>query len=129
MRLIFSRAPLTSIALGLSVLLSIPAAAQPAFQKIAPRVGVYGCMNQDAMEMPGLQFGLIDGSNYSTFDGGRGRYSYSAATGILTFTSGHFAGLKRSRETERTFRILDERGVRTAMLCPWTAKNPRKLHW
>lgn len=129
MRLIFSRARLTVIALGLTVSFSIPAAAQGAFQAIPPRVGVYGCMNQDAMEMPGLQFGLIDASNYSTFDGGRGRYSYSAATGILTFTSGHFAGLKRSRETERTFRILDERGVRTAMLCPWTPKNPLKLHW
>ena len=94
-----------------------------------PRAGVYGCMNQDAMEMVGLQFGILDGSSYSTFDGGRGHYSYAVAAGVLTFTSGPFTGLKRVRETERTFRIIDEHGARTAFLCPWTPKDPRKVHW
>ncbi len=102
----------------------------PAAFKAAPlRVGVYGCMNQDAMEVVGLQFGILDASTYSTFDGGRGRYSYSSQSGILTFKDGPFARLQRSRETERTFRILDEHGARTAFLCPWTPKNPRKIHW
>jgi hypothetical protein len=103
--------------------------AQEAFKAIPPRVGVYGCMNQDALDQPGVQFGLLDGGAYSTYDGGRGRYSYSAAAGVLTFTSGPFAGLKRSRETEKTFRIIDEHGQRTAFLCPWTPKDPRKVHW
>ena len=129
MRLSSSPAILSAIALGLCGALPAASSAQGSPNAVPPRVGVYGCMNQDAMEMPGLQFGLLDASNYSTFDGGRGRYSYSATTGILTFTSGHFAGLRRSRETERTFRILDDRGGSTAMLCPWTPKNPRKLHW
>jgi hypothetical protein len=129
MRRTLTRARLPGVALFICAALPSAASTQRTFKAIPPRVGVYGCMNQDAMEMPGLQFGLLDASNYSTFDGGRGRYSYSAATGILTFTSGHFAGLKRSRETERTFRILDERGAGTAMLCPWAPKDPRKLHW
>jgi hypothetical protein len=123
------RASLCGLALLLDATLPTAASAQEAFKSTAPRVGVYGCMNQDAMEMPGLQFGLLDASNYSTFDGGRGRYSYSPAAGVLTFTSGPFAGLKRSRETERSFRIMDEHGDRTAMLCPWTPKDPRKRHW
>ena len=105
------------------------AAGSRAFMAIPPRVGVYGCMDQDAHEAPGLQFGLLDGAMYSTFDGGRGRYAYSAQTGVLTFTSGPMAGLRRMRETERTFRILDEHGHMTAFACPWTPKSPRKLHW
>ena len=105
------------------------ASSSAAFKTIPPRAGVYGCMNQDAMEVVGLQFGILDAATYSTFDGGRGRYSYSPRTGILTFTSGPFAGLKRSRETERTFGILDEHGARTAFMCPWSPKDPRKLHW
>jgi len=100
-----------------------------AFTSIPPRIGVYGCMNQDAFEVPTLQFGLIDGSTYSTFDGGRGHYTYSTRTGILTFTSGFFHGLRRSRYTERTFRVLDENGAETSIVCPWTPKDPHKLHW
>jgi hypothetical protein len=100
-----------------------------AFKSIPPRIGVYGCMNQDAFEVPTLQFGLIDGSTYSTFDGGRGHYKYATQSGILTFTSGPFRGLRRSRYTERTFRILDEHGAETSFVCPWTPKNPRKPHW
>lgn len=106
-----------------------PAAEAAAFKAIQPRVGVYGCMNQDAFELAGLQFGLLDASTYSTFDGGRGRYTYSPRTGILTFTSGPFAGLRRSRYTERSFLILDEHGAKTAFVCPWSAKDPRKKHW
>jgi hypothetical protein len=105
------------------------AASAASFNAIPPRVGVYGCMNQDALEMVGLQFGLLDGASYSTFDGGRGRYVYSAQTGILAFTSGPMAGLRRSRYTERSFLILDEHGARTAFVCPWSPKDPRKKHW
>lgn len=104
-------------------------ASQDAFKAIPPHVGVYGCMNQDAYETPGLQFGILDATTYSTYDGGRGRYKYSSAAGILTFTSGPFSGLKRSRETEKTFRIIDEHGGPTAFLCPWEPKDPRKAHW
>ena len=107
----------------------LAALAQADFKTIPPRVGVYGCMDQDANETPGLQFGILDAKTYSTFDGGRGRYAYSTASGVLSFSSGPFAGLKRSRETERTFRIIDEHGARTAFLCPWEPKDPRKLHW
>ena len=86
-------------------------------------------MNQDAQELAGLQFGLLNATTYSTFDGGRGAYRYSAKLGMLTFTTGPFAGLKRTRETERSFRIVDENGRRTAFMCPWEPKDPRKLHW
>ena len=105
------------------------ARADDAFKAVPPRVGVYGCMNQDAMEIPGLQFGIVDHDTYSTFEGGRGHYAYSPSAGVLTFNSGPFVGLRRSRETERTFRIMDENGAPTAMLCPWTSKDPLKLHW
>jgi hypothetical protein len=121
----------STVVLSVTVLFtsSIAVSALDAFKTVPPRVGVYGCMNQDAMEMPGLQFGIVDGTTYTTFDGGKGKYAYSPATGILAFQSGPFAKLRRSRETEKTFRILDEHGVATAMLCPWTPKNPLKRHW
>jgi hypothetical protein len=93
------------------------------------RVGVYGCMNQDGYETPTLQWGILDGASYSDFDGGRGRYVYSAATRVLTFTSGPFKGLRRLRTDERAFRVLDEHGAMTAFNCPWTPKDPRKVHW
>jgi hypothetical protein len=99
------------------------------FNTIPPRAGVYACLNQDGYDVVPLQFGLLDAHTYSTYDGGRGRYAYAKGSGVLTFTSGPFAGLHRSRETERTFRIIDEHGARTAFLCPWTPKDPRKLHW
>jgi hypothetical protein len=105
------------------------AAADLAFKGGPPAAGVYGCMNQDAQELPGLQFGLLDASTYSTYEGGRGRYSYSSASGTLTFTSGPFAGMRESRDTERAFRMLDEHGSRTAFLCPLTPKDPHKKHW
>jgi hypothetical protein len=93
------------------------------------RVGVYGCMNQDGYETPTLQWGILDGASYSDFDGGRGRYVYSAATQVLTFTSGPFKGLRRLRTDERAFRVLDEHGAMTAFNCPWTPKDPRNVHW
>ncbi len=100
-----------------------------AFKAIPPRTGVYGCMDQDGQETPGLQFGLVNASTYSTYDGGGGHYTYSEQSGVLVFTSGPFAGLRRSRETERSFRMLDEHGERTAFMCPWEPKDPHKLHW
>lgn len=105
------------------------AAGSDAFKSVPPRVGVYACINQDAAEVVGLQFGLLSGSTYSTYDGGRGRYTYSRTSGTLVFTSGPFAGMRRSRETELAFRILDEHGAPTAFMCPWTPKNPRTIHW
>jgi hypothetical protein len=122
----------TAIAASMAILLVVSpsvASAQDAFKAVPPHIGVYGCMNQDAMEMPALQFGLLTPGTYSTFDGGRGNYTYSPTAGMLTFTSGPFAGLKRSRETERTFRIVDEQGVLTSFLCPWEPKDPTKVHW
>jgi hypothetical protein len=115
--------PAAPAALGAQAVASAP------FKAIPPSVGVYGCMNQDAIEVVGLQFGILDANSYSTFDGGRGHYTYSPAAGLLTFTSGPFAGLRRTRETERTFRIVDEHGAKTAFLCPWTPKDPHKVHW
>jgi len=104
-------------------------AAGDAFKSIPPRTGVYACMDQDANETLGLQFGLIDASSYSTYEGGAGKYTYSGQTGVLAFTSGPFAGLRQSRETEDSFRMLDEHGERTAFLWPWGPKNPHKFHW
>ena len=94
-----------------------------------PKVGVYGCMNQDGYEAPTLQWGILDGANYSDFDGGHGHYVYDAGTRVLTFTSGYFKGLRRLRTDDRVFRILDEHGAMTAFNCPWTPKDPRKVHW
>lgn len=91
--------------------------------------GVYGCMNQDANEMVGLQWGILDGASYSTFDGGRGSYVFDSTTRVITFTSGPFKGLRRLRTEPRLFRVLDEHGAMTAFTCPWTPKDPRKLHW
>ena len=94
------------------------------------RPGVYGCMDQDAHELPTLQFGLLDGSNYSDFDGGHGLYSFDPASGILTFTSGQFRGLRRLKDpTGNGFTVLDENGSKTAVYCPWSAKDPTKPHW
>ncbi len=105
------------------------AAEDGAFKAIRPRVGVYACYDQVANEVATLQWGLLDGSRYSTYDGGRGRYTYASQSGILTFASGPFVGLRRLRVSERSFRILDERGKLTANVCPWTPKDPRKKHW
>jgi hypothetical protein len=99
------------------------------FRAIPPHPGVYGCMNQDAFEMTSLQIGVIDASTYSTFDGGRGRYRYSTATGIMSFTSGPLVGVRYVRSSERAFLMLDEHGARTAFNCPWSPKDPQKLHW
>ena len=99
------------------------------FNAIPPRAGRYACLNQDGYDVVPLQFGLFDAHTYSTYDGGRGRYAYAKRSGILSFTSGPFAGLRRSRETERTFRIIDQNGARTAIPCPWTPKDPRNPHW
>ena len=47
-------AALGALALCCAILPTV-AMADEAYKAIAPRIGVYGCMNQDAMEMPGLQ--------------------------------------------------------------------------
>ena len=108
----------------------VRAAAAAAAEKFgAPRIGVYGCMNQDAMEVVGLQWGVVDATTYSTYDGGRGLYRYELATGLLTFATGPFKGLVRKRTSERSFRVLDEHGQMTAFNCPWEPKDPKKLHW
>jgi hypothetical protein len=107
----------------------VAAAAPDNGKGMPPAVGVYGCMNQDGYEMPGLQFGLLDARTYSTYEGRRGRYVYSAQTGILTFSTGPYVGLREVRETQRSFRMLDEHGARTAFMCPLEPKNPRKNHW
>jgi hypothetical protein len=116
--------------------LALPAAATPGKRTPktpsasgAVKIGVYGCMNQDAYEIPTLQWGILDASNYSDFDGGRGRYVYDDTSHVLTFTSGKFKGLRRLRTDERAFRILDENGAMTAFNCPWTPKDPRKVRW
>jgi len=107
----------------------VAADAVDAFKSTPIRVGVYGCMDQDGNETPGLQWGIVDASTYSTYDGGIGKYTYSPRTGELVFTSGPFAGLRRSRQSERSFRLLDEHGALTAFDCPWEPKDPHKLHW
>jgi hypothetical protein len=94
-----------------------------------PQSGVYGCMDQSGNEAVTLQWGLIDGSTYSDFDGGRGKYTYDVSTAVLTFTSGQFKGLQRKRTEKNLFRVLDEHGEITGMACPWTPKDPKKLHW
>ena len=99
------------------------------FRAIAPRGGVYACINQDGKEMGDLQFGLLDASRYSSAEGGAGKYNYAAASGHLTFISGPLKGVVYVRETEKAFRMLDENGARTAFMCPWTSRDPRKKHW
>jgi hypothetical protein len=105
-----------------------PVSASAAPTAGGPRLGVYGCMDQDGNETPTLQFGLVDASTYSTFDGGRGQYSFDGGTAILTFTTGPFGGLKR-KLVSKSLVVLDETGAVTALNCPWTPKDPRKLHW
>ena len=124
-----SKQVLTASAALILALAGTSLSAQEAFNALPLRIGVYGCLNQNAMEVPALQFGIIDAGTYSTFDGGRGAYTYSAAAGMLTFTSGPFAGLKRSRESERTFRVIDENGAKKGFVCPWVPKDPTKVHW
>jgi hypothetical protein len=124
----FSRAGAAALLLAVA---AAPAAAEiptPA-NGAGPSLGVYGCMDQNARELATLQWGILDGSTYSTFDGGRGRYVYNTATQILTFTSGPFQGLKRGHYGARSFIVLDENGHETAFTCPWEGKDPRKLHW
>lgn len=95
----------------------------------APPVGVYGCLGQNMMEVLTLQWGIVDASTYSTYDGGRGRYSFDPTTSVLTFETGPFKGLKRKRTSGQAFRVLDEHGALTGINCPWVHKNPTKLHW
>jgi hypothetical protein len=94
-----------------------------------PQIGVYGCMNQDGYETPGLQWGVLDGSTYSTYDGGRGHYVYDGGSQVITFTDGPFKGLRRKQVDPHVFRILDDDGAVTAFACPFNPKDPRKIHW
>jgi hypothetical protein len=107
----------------------VVAIADEAFKSIPPRVGVYGCMDQDGNDAPGVQFGIIDGSTYTTYEGGGGKYTYSAQSGELVFTTGPYVGIRHSRQSERSFRMLDEHGALTAFNCPWGPKDPHKFHW
>ena len=126
----FFRGSTICSALLISMSLVAPALAEPgAGSAIPPRSGFWACMDQGANEIVTLQFGLLDGNRYTTYDGGRGRYTYSTQTGVLTFTNGPFAGLRRARDGELAFRIIDEHNKLTGNECPWTPKNPRKRHW
>ena len=91
------------------------------------KVGVYGCRMQSGMEAIPLQFGIIDGKTYSNYDGGRGTYAWNAAEQKITFTTGPFKGLWR-KWVDGTFRIWQD-GQLTGMDCPYTPKDPKKLHW
>jgi hypothetical protein len=93
----------------------------------AVKVGVYGCMMQDGSEALTLQWGILNGSEYSTFDGARGNYTYDPATEVLTFTSGFMKGLWR-KKVDGVFRVWED-GHPTAISCPWEPKDPRKIHW
>ncbi len=94
-----------------------------------PSPGVYQCHGQSAMISP-MTFGIIDGSNYMNSNGKRGRYTYSAASGLLTLDPGR-APVRFQRISGTTFRALHPTtGQLTAFVCPLNkAKNPQRPPW
>jgi hypothetical protein len=91
--------------------------------------GVYACYGQNGPAIP-MQFGLIDGSTYSVYDGKTGKYVISSD--VLSFVDGPLAGITYRHVTSSpidVFRMLDQHGALTAYNCPWQAGDARRGHW
>lgn len=112
------------LALGMAV-----CTASVAHADTPPFPGVYGCFG--TYYSMGDQFGLVDGSTYSTFNGGRGHYRYDPDARILTMLDGPREGLRYRRvDAGWVFSVLRDNGGPTGQSCPYNpAKDPTKLHW
>ena len=82
-----------------------------------------GCFGMKIEVAPTVMFGLIDGSNYSDYDGKKGHYSYDAAAKMLTMSDGSRKGWRYKRVADTSFRMVDAQGKETAYTCPL---NPKK---
>ena len=77
----------------------------------------------------GAYFGIVDGSTYRNFDGQRGGYTYDSGTGVLKLTSGSSKGLAYKRQSEKNFRVLDDKGNITGGNCVWNQKLSITGRW
>ena len=90
-------------------------------------MGVYGCFGQYSKSLP-LMFGLLDGSQYSNYDGKIGHYVMKGD--ILLMMDGPLKSIQYKRTGEQAFRMLDDKGALTAFVCPKEGnKDPRKHPW
>jgi hypothetical protein len=112
----------------------VGAAAAPAWG--APLVGVYACAAPitiggyvQASPQAGAMFGLLDGKTYRHFDGGRGHYSYDAASRVLTMTSGPLNGTRYHRQGEKMFSMLDKQGRPGGIHCPLNLNKSLTGRW
>ena len=92
-------------------------------------VGVYECnMPPIGTPMMDLQWGILDRSTYSDFEGGRGSYTYDAHSGEIDFTSGSLQGRIRRKDSSGLFHVVEADKL-TSMTCPYSAKDPTRRHW
>ena len=111
---------LRSILAAVVVLSGAPAFAhdQPTpnpYSALPVHPGVYGCYDADNNFM--LAIGLVDADTYRDDRGDEGAYSYDPGLGILTITTGSFAGSQFWRELERNFRVVHSDGYLTRIGC------------
>ena len=90
-----------------------------------PQPGVYECVNQGGVRTP-MTFSILDGGTYMASNGRTGRYSYSAASGVLTM-----GGARFQRTGPSLFRpIRPDTGELGGFTCPLNRaldpRNPRR---
>ena len=91
----------------------------------APTPGVYPCYASTAYV--GIQrlhtFALLSGGSYMAKDGSRGAFTYDAASGLLTMTSGALRGTRYRQTAPGALRYLDKSGELTQFSCPLDPKR------
>ena len=89
-----------------------------------------GCFGLVITPTPVAMFGLIDGSTYANYDGGRGHYRYDAGTGVLEMTDGPRQGWHYRKKAEWSFTLIGNEDGQEHFTCPLeTAKDPNKGPW
>ena len=89
-----------------------------------------GCFGIAITPSPVMMFGLIDGANYSDYDGHRGHYKFDQGSGLLTMTDGALRGVHYKKVADWSFRKLDDKNQQTSFTCPLDKKkNPLVRPW
>ncbi|MBK7686496.1 MAG: hypothetical protein IPJ25_11210 [Rhodocyclaceae bacterium] len=96
---------------------------------VLPHGSVWRCTLPGIGLFTGAYFGIVDASTYRNFDGKRGSYSYDSKTGVLRLTSGFSKGLAYQRQSEKNFRVLDDKDKITAGNCVWNPVSTIDGKW
>jgi hypothetical protein len=94
----------------------------PGYLDAPLRPGVYGCYDSDNNWM--MAFGVVDATTYRDDKGAEGGISYDPATGVLTLTTGSFAGSKFQRQKVGHFCVMSPNdGHLTRIGCAFDEKK------